>query len=45
MFTAIINVCKDVINRVKTQHKKITKPATANLAIALSLTCQRTNLT
>jgi putative transposase len=34
MFTAIINACKNVINRVKAQHKKITKPATATLAIS-----------
>lgn len=34
MFTAIINACKNVINRVKAQLKKITKPATATLAIS-----------
>ena len=34
MFAAIINACKNVINRVKAQLKKITKPATATLAIS-----------
>ncbi len=33
MFTAIVNVCKNAINRVKAQLKKITKPATATLAV------------
>ena len=32
MFTAIINACKTLINRVKTQIKKTTKPTTATLA-------------
>jgi len=33
MFTAIINACKSFINRVKAQLKKISKPATATIAV------------
>lgn len=35
MFTAIINVCKNVINCIKAQLKKITKPTTATLTIGI----------
>ena len=33
MFTAILNTCKNFINRIKQAIKKITKPATATLAV------------
>ena len=32
MFTALLNACKTILNRVKAQIKKITKPATVSLA-------------
>jgi transposase InsO family protein len=32
MFTAILNACKNFLNRIKEQVKKLTKPATATLA-------------
>ena len=33
MFTAVLNSCKSIINQVKAHLKKITKPATATLAV------------
>ncbi len=32
MFTAILNTCKNIVNRIKQAIKKFTKPTTATIA-------------